>query len=294
MKRFRFRRRWAQILSAVAHNAWLPGFATGTIWKGGSKYVCAPGFNCYSCPGALAACPIGALQAVIGSRKFNVAWYVIGTLLLFGLAAGRWICGWLCPFGLLQEGLYKIPGKKARVPLRLRWLRYTKYALLIVFVILLPMLAVNFAGYGDPWFCKYICPAGTVEGALPLLAMNESLRQGAGLLFAWKALLAAAILAACVPLYRFFCRFLCPLGAIYGLMNRLSLTRMAVDKRRCASCGTCARACKMDVEPSKTPNSAECIRCGDCVKACPHRALAMGFATMESTKRRTTGEETNR
>ncbi len=281
-KKIGIRRRWVQLLSTVAHNAWLPGFAAGTIWKGETKYVCTPGFNCYSCPGALGACPVGALQAVIGSRKYNIAWYVIGTLLLFGLAAGRWICGWLCPFGLLQDLLHKIPGKKARVPKKLRWLKYTKYVLLAVFVILLPMLVVNFAGLGDPWFCKYICPVGTVEGALPLLAMNESLREAAGLLFAWKALLALLILVACVFLYRFFCRFLCPLGAIYGLMNRISLHRMAVDGHRCTSCGACSRACKLDVEPYKTPNSAECIRCGDCVKACPHNALKLGFGVRDA------------
>ena len=282
-KKIGIRRRWVQLLSTVAHNAWLPGFAAGTIWKGETKYVCTPGFNCYSCPGALGACPVGALQAVIGSRKYNIAWYVIGTLLLFGLAAGRWICGWLCPFGLLQDLLHKIPGKKALVPKKLRWLKYTKYVLLAVFVILLPMLVVNFAGLGDPWFCKYICPAGTVEGALPLLAMNESLREAAGLLFAWKALLALLILVACVFLYRFFCRFLCPLGAIYGLMNRISLHRMAVDGHRCTSCEACSRACKLDVEPYKTPNSAECIRCGDCVKACPHNALRLGFGVRDAT-----------
>lgn len=275
----RIKRLWVQIASAVAHNAWLPGFAAGTIWKGKSKYACLPGFNCYSCPGALGACPVGALQAVIGSRKFNIGWYVIGTLLLFGLIAGRWICGWLCPFGLLQDVLHRIPGKKLRVPKKLRWLRFTKYALLAIFVVLLPMFPLN--ALNDPAFCKFICPAGTIEGALPLLALNEPLRSSAGLLFVWKAFLAIAIVAACVVLYRFFCRFLCPLGAIYGLLNRVALYRLRVDNHRCTKCGACSRACKLDVEPYKTPNSAECIRCGDCVKACPHRALNSGFGIAE-------------
>lgn len=279
--KFSIKRLWTQIASAVAHNAWLPGFFTGTIWKGKSKYVCLPGFNCYSCPGALGSCPIGALQAVLSSVRYDITLYVTGTLLLFGLAAGRWICGWLCPFGLLQDLLHRIPGRKLRVPARLRWLRYTKYVLLAVFVILLPMLVVNFAGLGEPWFCKFICPAGTIEGALPLMAVNESLRAAAGLLFAWKLFLAAVIVAMCIVLYRFFCRFMCPLGAIYGLLNRFSLYRLSVDRRKCTNCKTCSHVCKLDVEPCKTPNSAECIRCGDCRRTCPNRALSAGFCNKD-------------
>lgn len=281
------KRRVVQAIAAVAQNGWLPGFARGTIYKGKSKYLCVPGLNCYSCPGALASCPIGALQAVIGSWKYDFTWYVTGTLLLFGMIAGRWICGWLCPFGFLQELLHRIPGRKLKVPARLRWLRVTKYVLLAVLVILLPMFAVNYAGQGDPWFCKYVCPAGTIEGALPLMALNQPLRAAAGLLFDWKLFVALATVVLSILLYRFFCRFLCPLGAIYGLFNRLALYRMKVDGRRCTKCGKCSAACKMDIVPCETPNSAECIRCGCCRQACPHGALCMTFSLKESQRKET-------
>jgi ferredoxin-type protein NapH len=274
---FSIKRIWVQAVTAVAQNGWLAGFARGTVYKGRTKYACLPGLNCYSCPGALASCPIGSLQAVLNSWKYNVSLYVTGTLLLFGLVAGRWICGWLCPFGLLEDVLYRIPGRKVKVPSKLRWLRFTRYAVLLVLVILLPMLVVNFAGLGEPWFCKYVCPSGTIFGALPLMAVNSDLRAAAGLLFAWKVGLALAIVAVSVIIYRFFCRFICPLGAVYGLMNRLALYRMHVEKQSCDGCGACANACKLDIDPRKTPNSPDCIRCGDCLKACPHSALCMKF-----------------
>jgi polyferredoxin len=225
----------------------------------------------------LGSCPIGALQAVIGSAKYNFSLYVTGMLLLFGMIAGRWICGWLCPFGLLQDLLHRIPGTKLKVPARLRWLRFTKYAVLLVLVILLPMLSVSATGLGDPWFCKYVCPSGTLLGALPLMAANGPLRNAAGLLFAWKLGFALAIALLSVFIYRFFCRFLCPLGAVYGLLNRLALCRMRLEKSKCTQCGACTAACKLDIEPFKTPNSPECIRCGRCRKACPHGALCMAF-----------------
>lgn len=284
------KRFWVQAAAAIAQNAWFPGFARGEVFKGKSKYLCVPGLNCYSCPGALGSCPIGALQAVIASPKYGFGWYVAGLLALFGLVAGRWICGWLCPFGWLQELLHRIPGKKLHVPGKLQWLKYVKYAMLVFLVLLLPALAVNYAGQGDPWFCKYFCPAGTVEGALPLMAANASLRDAAGLLFDWKLIVAVAIVAMSVFVYRFFCRFFCPLGAIYGLFNKLALYRMKADERRCTRCGRCAAACKMGVEPCAEPNSPECIRCGCCREACPHGALCMTFSVGEG-KRKDTGHE---
>lgn len=282
--RYAVKRLITQAAAAVAQNGWLAGFARGEIFRGKSKYACLPGLNCYSCPGALGSCPIGSLQAVIGSAKYNISLYVSGLLLLFGLAAGRWICGWLCPFGLLEDLLYRIPGRKIQVPKRLRWLRYAKYAILAVLVILLPMLAVNPAGLGDPWFCKYLCPSGTVFAALPLMAANAPLREAAGLLFAWKLGLALIIALLSVFVYRFFCRFLCPLGAIYGLLNRVALYRMRLIKERCTDCGACAGACRLGIDPRVMPNSPECIRCGRCVAACPHGALRMGLGAKENSR----------
>lgn len=271
-----------QCAAAVAQNAYLTGFVTGGIYQGVGKYVCLPGLNCYSCPGAIGACPIGALQNSLASPKnhinplVSVSLYVTGLLLVFGLAMGRWICGWLCPFGLLQDLLHKIPSKKIRVK-KFSWLKYLKYAILGVLVILLPMIVTNAFGMGDPWFCKYLCPSGTTLGALPLLAVNENLRGNLGDLFVLKASIAAALLIGSVFIYRVFCRFLCPLGAIYGLLNKISIYRMRVTENACAECGTCASVCRMGVDPIKTPNSAECIRCGDCAAACPKGAIMLGF-----------------
>ena len=255
-------------------NANLSGFAKGTIYKGSLKQFCVPGLNCYSCPGALGACPLGALQAVISSYKYSFSFYVVGLLLAFGVAFGRFICGFLCPFGLIQELIHRIPSQKIKPH---RAFGYLKYAVLAVFVIALPLLAVNFMGMGRPAFCQYICPAGTLTGGIPLLAANSALRGTIGWLFSLKSAILALVIVGSVFIYRFFCRALCPLGAIYSLFNRISLYQLRLDKERCVRCGACAKACKMGVDPSQQPNALECIRCGDCVKACPTHALNAGF-----------------
>lgn len=278
--------RWKiQLGAALASNPFLMNFLHGRISRTGLKAVCVPGLNCYSCPAAAASCPIGALQAVIGSSKFQFAWYVVGFLIFAGALLGRVVCGFLCPFGWFQELLHKIPAKKFSTR-RVRILTYLKYGILALFVIVLPMTVVNEVGMGDPFFCKYICPQGVVEGAIPLAIANEGIRSALGALFSWKTGVLLAVVTASMFIYRPFCKWICPLGAVYALLNHVSLFQMKVDKSKCVSCGSCAKACKMDVDITKSPNHSECIRCGMCMKSCPTGAICYkyGFGNKSGDK----------
>ncbi len=273
-----FQRR-VQLLAAAVVNGYAIGFAKGKIFTGGTKAVCVPVLNCYSCPGALGACPIGSLQAALGGSSRRFPFYVLGLLMLFGVALGRLICGLLCPFGLVQDLLFKIPSPKLRVPKKIdKPLRWLKYAVLLVLVVLLPAFAVTDTGVAPPYFCKYLCPAGTLEGGVPLLLANPSLRSLMGALFSWKVLVLVVILAACVFIPRAFCRYLCPLGAFYSLFNRFSFYQMKLDKSKCTGCKKCEHACPMAVEVTKGCGGPECIRCGKCRDACPAGAITSGFA----------------
>lgn len=275
-----------QVAWTALTNGFVMGFVKGRIYTGPTKAVCVPGLNCYSCPGALGACPIGALQAELGARPFRLPYYAVGFLLIVGSVLGRFVCGFLCPFGLVQDLLYKIPGRKLGAFRADKWLRYLKYAVLLVLVLVLPAVIRNAAGAGTPWFCKLLCPAGTLGGGVPLMLTNAPLRAQAGLLFFWKLFVLLALLTLSVFLYRPFCKYLCPLGAIYALLNRVSLYKLAVDGGKCTHCGTCARVCRMGVRPDVRPNAAECIRCGDCVKNCPENALHAGFCGGAARERR--------
>ena len=198
----------------------LPNFLKGGIYQGKGKAVCVPGLNCYSCPAASGACPIGAFQAVVGSSKFSFSYYITGTLILLGVLLGRFICGFLCPFGWFQELLHKIPTKKISTK-KLKPLTYIKYAVLLFMVVLMPMLLTNDVGMGDPFFCKYLCPQGVLEGAIPLAAVVPGIRAALGALFSWKLGILAAVILLSVLFYRPFCKWLCPLGAFYALLNKV-------------------------------------------------------------------------
>lgn len=277
-------RLWIQILAAAVSNGYILGFLQGKIYQGTLKSMCVPGLNCYSCPGALGSCPIGALQAVIGSPGKSFSFYVIGFLMAAGALAGRLICGWLCPFGLFQDLLHKIPFFKKRKNLPgHRALIYLKYGILVIFVIWLPIFAVNLVGQGAPWFCKWICPAGTLEGGWTLLLLDESLRSAAGWLFTWKSFLLIVLILLAVFSYRPFCKYLCPLGAVYSLFNPIAFYRLRIREALCVDCGTCTRVCPMGISVCKTPNSGECIRCGKCKEACPEGAIV---STIDEWKRK--------
>lgn len=272
-----------QALWALLTNSYLIGFAQGKIYKGKLKNLCVPGLNCYSCPGAVGSCPIGALQAVIGSWNFKFAFYVAGFLMFVGALIGRFVCGWLCPFGLIQDLLHKIP-----FPVKLqtfrgdKLLRRLKYIILLIFVILLPMFLVDILGQGAPYFCKLICPAGTLEGGIPLVLLNSSMRSALGWLYAWKGVLLAVTVFLSLLIYRPFCKYICPLGAIYSVFNPISVFKYQVDEKKCVHCGVCARVCKMQADPVKNANHPECIRCGLCKKSCPAGAITCGLLPRSS------------
>lgn len=255
-------------------NGYIKGFAHGKIYQGDLKYLCVPGLNCYSCPGALGSCPIGSLQATLSSREYKFSLYVLGLLVIFGTVLGRFVCGFLCPFGLFQELLFKIPFvKKLRKLPGEAFLRWFRYLILLVFVIILPMVVVDVTGLGKTWFCKYICPAGTLEGGIPLVLLNSSLRSAAGFLFKWKFFILLLLVFSSIILYRPFCRYLCPLGAFYGLFNKISFFKYKVEESKCSKCGLCQKNCKFDIKVYENPNSADCIRCGDCKVNCPSNAI---------------------
>ena len=259
------RRRLTQVIAAVLYNCNFTGFASGSIYKGELKNACVPGLNCYSCPGAVGSCPLGSLQQSLVSSKYRVPYYMLGMILLLGTLLGRFVCGFLCPFGLLQELLYKIPTKKVKKGKWSRTLSYVKYVVLAVFVVVIPL------AFAVPGFCKYICPQGIIEGAIPLAIADGDVRAMLGKLFSFKLVIAIVIIVAAVFIFRVFCRFICPLGAIYSFFNRVSVARMEVDEAKCTHCNACVRFCKMDI---KKVGDTECIQCGECAGVCEACAIA--------------------
>ncbi|MCR5347700.1 MAG: 4Fe-4S binding protein [Fretibacterium sp.] len=287
-------RRLVQLYSALLFNAHLKGFIEGEIYQGKTKFACVPGLNCYSCPGATGACPLGALQNALGSSGHRMGWYVLGIIILYGVILGRTVCGWLCPFGLIQELLHKIPTLKIKKSRFTRAFSYLKYVILAVLVVIMPLWYGLRHNIPMPGFCKYLCPAGTLEGAVGLLAnpVNADMFNMLGPVFTCKFVIMLTIGLACVLCYRSFCRFICPLGALYGFFNRFNIIGVKVDESLCIRCGMCVQSCAMDV---RCVGDRECIHCGECVTVCPHKAISFTLTgrgrdvRLKTSRRRTLG-----
>lgn len=289
-------RRWIQIAAVFLSNAnWKFPF-TRNIYQGELKAVCTPGLNCYSCPAATGACPLGAIQNFMAGVRPSftpgyphLGLYVIGFLGFIGSIAGRMPCAWLCPFGLMQELIHKIPSRKFAIP---KVLTYGKYVFLALFIFILPLMAVDEFEYGAPWFCKYLCPAGTLEAGIPLMALKPELREMIGWLFYSKLFWLGIFLLWMVFSKRPFCRTVCPLGAIYSLFNRISVFKMVYHPDRCTHCEACYRDCPMGIKFYEGPNQTDCIRCLKCLnESCKFGAISYsleGFAPNRTVRVRTT------
>jgi len=256
---------------------------TRNIYQGPLKVICSPGLNCYSCPAATTYCPLGSLQQLLLGIRFSletgsyyIGTFVVGSMGLLGATFGRFICGWACPFGLVQELLHKIPSAKLAIP---KWLTWVKYGFLALFVVVFPLVVVDEFGLGAPWFCKYVCPAGTLEAGIPMLLLQPELKSTIGWLY-WNKIGILIIFAVwSIVSSRPFCRTSCPLGAFYGLFNRHRLIKLKLNEDNCTKCGACHRVCPMEINFNETPDSCECISCLRCMtKACTYGAISIEVA----------------
>jgi polyferredoxin len=265
--------RISQIIATLLYNSYLSAFLVGTIYQGNLKYFNCPGFNCYSCPSAIFSCPIGIIQFFVAYGPYCVSFYTLGIIGIIGALGGRIVCGWACPFGFLQDLLFKIRSPKLRIP---RLLSYGKYVTLIVLVLILPYYTT------EPWFSK-LCPVGTLEAGIPQVLYNADLRELVGTIFGIKILILIGFLVWMVLSSRPFCRTACPLGAIYSLFNRISFLRIEVDQERCINCYKCYRVCPVGVKIHEDGSAnTHCIRCQRCTE-CPAAAVKISFTIHHST-----------
>ena len=225
----------------------------------GMTHLIFPGLHCYACPLAATVCPIGLLQNMVISG--TVPYYWLGAITLYGLVMGRGWCGWFCPFGTLNDLL---SFRRTRM---LRALSPTKFLVLVGTI-------VAAWKFGDTVFCK-LCPAGGLEASLPYFGLGVAKANAP--FFVHLGVL-VAVLVGMILISRFWCRYLCPMGALLSLFNRLSLFGLKLRADRCSRCGVCAAACPMGLKPHLQINSTDCIKCGECVTACHAEALSIGFS----------------
>ncbi len=267
--------RWLFIvgLGGILSNSYFKAVVTKQVYDGPLKSGCVPFLNCHACPFAISSCPIGMLQHFAAIRKFPL--FLFGFLGIIGMTVGRAACGWLCPFGWIQDKMHKIKSRKFRIP---RPLTHLKYASLIVLAIILPYFTEVH------WFSR-ICPWGTITAGIPWVLWNPvDPAFGAPVIepgmVGWLYFMKIAVLILFLTLFIFtkrpFCRTTCPMGAIYSLFNKFSLMHMKVSGRCANNCNLCKEVCPVDIRISDNPDSPECLRCLECT-VCKKVSIAWGI-----------------
>ena len=227
--------------------------------------------NCQSCELATGACPLGTFQMSLLHKQIPLA--LIGQLLLTGIISGRLVCGWLCPYGFLSDIFDKLPGKRMKPPHKII---YFKYA--VFFVFLSSSLIYLFKDRTDSLFyCSFICPAGFYYGVLEyafttgLHALLEDM-PFVHFMLVYHFIIAILVIVGSIKLGgRFYCKYACPLGTIYGLFNRIALIRMSLNRNKCINCRLCEKMCPMQISVRANDHCSQssCILCGRCKNVCP-------------------------
>ncbi len=246
--------------------------------------------------------PLLGLTTALASRTIFTAFWLALITLLLTLILGRVFCGWVCPLGAVHQ-FFSFIFKKTRLHKPKRWGRSGlefKYFILLL-VLITALLAVDLVGYLDPfsflyrsfitavipWFAKInnlllafvykINLASLGDGwnqFLAKLALNQVFQQGffLGLLF---------LLAITLNLVRerFWCRFLCPLGALLALFGRWSILRLRINEEKCLHCHLCTLECETQANPypAEEWRRPECVYCFTCASVCPTAAISFGL-----------------
>ncbi len=259
----------SQIIATIVQLSYYPALWTGFIYQGATKRFCVPILTCWGCPLSRFGCPMGGLQHFIGLHQ--IPYYIAGFFGSVGILVGRMSCAWVCPFGFLQDLLYRITKIRIKLP---NWTTYTKYAVLIG----VAGIAVYLTA--EPWFCM-LCPAGILEAGIPITLADKTgdIKALVGWLFKTKLAILVFVIIFSVFIKRFFCRVFCPIGAIYSVFNRFSLVKMTYDAQKCGDkkCGICRKVCPMDINIYDNPNAKECIRCLECKYQCPKGAVGVSL-----------------
>jgi polyferredoxin len=228
--------------------------------------------------------PLTAIATVLSTGAFyaNLAWALIAIVLT--LIVGRFFCGFACPLGTINQFTGWL-ARRGQAPAALveanrhRRLQATKYYILAFFLFLALMGSVQ-TGLIDPLPLLYrsvnLAVAPIVDKGVSVLSDEPRFYASAWLI----GVVFLAIVGLNLVLPRFFCRFICPLGALFGLLSRFTPWRIGKTSDRCGDCRICEDYCEGACRPSGKIITSECVMCFNCLDRCPSGRVT--FATKPS------------
>jgi len=211
----------------------------GLFTLGEITFTCNKGVLCSNCPFSFGICPIGTVQRLSFIKSFPF-YFTAASIIVTGLVLGTLSCGWACPVGFIQDVLRSCGLSEVKIPNKFKIFRY--FTLFLAVLLLFMELRFHFfSSRGIELFNGFVIIGGAI-----LLTMALFIKRP-------------------------FCRLLCPLGLIYGKLNKLSPIKAVLNLKECVACGKCSKVCINDINPVKEINGDLCAKCFNCVKVCPQR-----------------------
>jgi len=239
--------------------------------------------------------PLVALGTILSTHTlyWPLLWALVTVILT--IIVGRFFCGWVCPLGSLHHFVGLLARRNKKTPQKIQLNRYRKaqgikYFVLVVFLAMAAfpsMAAILQTGLLDPIslitrsFNLVLVPIA--DRSANLISVPQRFYEGAWLVFV--LFVTAVLLNLVIP--RFYCRFICPLGAMFGVIDRLAIWRIGKKPIECVDCRLCQRDCEGGCEPAGNIRISECVLCFNCLDGCKHKVI--GYQTMLSAA----GEITN-
>ena len=189
---------------------------------------------------------------------------------------GRFFCSWVCPFGSLHHFTGYLTNRAKKVPQKIQLNKYRRAQSVKYFVLIFLLGAAAFPSIGNSLQTGLLDPIPLISRSfstvlLPiadkgsyLTSVTQRFYEGAWLIFTIFA--AAVLLNLVIP--RFYCRFVCPLGALFGVISRFAIWRIGKNKNECSNCKLCERACEGGCEPAERIRISECVLCFNCREDC--------------------------
>lgn len=190
----------------------------------------------------------------------------------FTIIMGRFFCGWMCAFGAFGDFIYKISSKVFKIKYKVNEdvdsvLKYLKYVLLAFLIFFVCTFDITTFSTFSPW--DVFGMVATVGNVPDFAYVAANLTAG--------FILFILITVASMFVERFFCRYLCPLGAVFALTSKFKIAKIRKTRTKCGICKVCTNNCAMGIPLYKTDvvNSVECINCMKCVNSCPRKNATM-------------------
>ncbi|HUT30612.1 MAG TPA: 4Fe-4S binding protein [Sedimentisphaerales bacterium] len=226
--------------------------------------------------------PLAAIGTILTEHSLYYPLLWAAATLILTIIFGRFFCSWVCPFGSLHNFVSWLGNRRKPTAQKIELNKYRKAQRIKYFVLVFFLAMAAFPSIAATLQTGLLDPIPFVTRSFNLVLLpifdkpaniasaSDRFYEGAWLIFA--IFLTAILLNLVIP--RFYCRFVCPLGALFGVIGRFAVWRIGKNQSECINCRMCEKSCEGGCEPTQNIKISECVLCFNCRQDCKHGVIS--------------------